>query len=77
MLTGKRPNLLKISTQQCAKEALKGFDANKAQIIPGFIFRWLMWFYSFVPSFVVRTFGKLVVRGIRGEEVKMLEKKRT
>jgi len=68
-----RPSLIKITPQQCAKEAIAAFDAKKTTVVPGFFFRWGMWGYSFLPSWVSRVLGQFAAMSIRANEQKLLK----
>jgi len=71
----KGPSITQISPHQCVKEAIDGFSCKKEAVYPGFIFRWLIWFYSFVPTWAARLVGKGIAMGIRSQEQKLIEKK--
>jgi short-subunit dehydrogenase len=68
-----RPNIIKITPQQCAKEAIAGFNNKKAQVVPGFIFRWGIWAFSFLPCWLTRTFGQIASKSLRSNEQKLLK----
>lgn len=57
-----------ISPEQCAKEAIKGFDNRATKVYPGFMYRWAMYLYSFIPNLVVVSFGKAAAWSLRREE---------
>jgi len=69
------PSLVQISPKQCVCEAIRAFDNKQSKVYPGFIFRWLLWFYSWIPSIVVRTIGKTLALGIRSQEQKAISDK--
>jgi len=68
-----KSSCLRISPTQCAKEAIAGFDCKRVQVVPGFIFRWMWWFYSFIPTLMVRTLGQVASRALRQQEQKVIE----
>lgn len=69
------PNIFRITPEQCARETIKAFDAKKSKVYPGFLFSWMMWFYSWVPTYVVTGVTKIASKGVRHEEKRLLDKK--
>jgi len=64
---------LKISADQAAVEIIAGFERRQDIVYPGFLYRWSMYFISFVPSFAVRTVGKAASYLARRRDVPMLK----
>jgi len=67
---------LRISPEQAANEIIRGFEKKQDVIYPGFLYRWSMYFASFVPTFAIRFLGKSVSYWARRKESPMLEKKK-
>jgi len=74
--TSRGPSIVKISPKQCVREALSAFESKQSKVYPGFTFRWLLWFYSWIPTIVVRTIGKTLAMGIRNQETKAITNKK-
>jgi len=68
-------SIVRITPKQCAYESIRAFDSGQSKVYPGFLFRWAMFFYSFVPTFMSRLACKVASYGFRAEERRMLERK--
>lgn len=54
-----------ICAQQCAREALEGFERGEPLVYPGLGHRWMMRLLPVLPRGVRRLLGRLVARGLR------------
>jgi uncharacterized protein len=52
------PRFATISAEQCAREAVAGFDRGRAMVMPGFRFRMLMRLVSLIPRPVYRLLAR-------------------
>jgi len=77
LTSSKGPYIVKVSAKQCAQETIKAFESKKIQVVPGFILRWMLWLYSFVPTWVTRTFSYWTSLAVRNESFKRITDKST
>jgi uncharacterized protein len=64
-LPGVPPPFMAISAEQCAREAIEGFEKNKAVIYPGFAFRKVMQLLPLTPRSLQRSFASKTGKRIR------------
>lgn len=64
--TGQRPpRFVAISAEQCATEALRGFERGRAVIVPGFYIRNLLRLYAITPSWLWRRIATVLAGPMR------------
>jgi uncharacterized protein len=71
-LPGVPPPFMAISAQQCAREAIEGFEKNKAVVYPGFAFRKVMQLLPLAPRSLQRAFAAKTGKRVRqnlGKEI--------
>lgn len=61
----KVPGFVEISAEQCAREAVGGFDRGRALIVPGFVMRIVMLVNALSPRFMRRVFASIIGRVAR------------
>jgi len=71
----KAPKIVEISAKQCAKESIQGFARGKAMIVPGFIFRKVMFFSLLAPRWLTRWFVKGGAKILRKKQLDHLSSK--
>ncbi len=53
--TGQKvPGIVEISAERCAREAIAGFLRGKALIVPGLVFKLILWMGRLTPRFISR-----------------------
>jgi short-subunit dehydrogenase len=53
--TGMRPQrFVEISAERCARSALSGFERGRALVLPGVLYRIIMWLGAWTPRWVLR-----------------------
>jgi short-subunit dehydrogenase len=57
--------LLKISAEQCAREAIRGFERGQPLVFPGAAYRLLMTFQMVTPRWLQRIGARPLVEGLR------------
>ena len=62
---GRAPAWMRISAEQCAREALEGFDRAQPLVHPGFAYRWMMRLSALMPRGVLRAAGLPGARQLR------------
>lgn len=60
-----RPSWMRISADQCAREAIEGFERAAPLVYPGQAFRWVMRLTSLVPRPVMRAGALVAARRLR------------
>lgn len=64
--TGKKvPAIVEISAEQCARAAIRGFDAGRAIVVPGVIMKIVMLVNALSPRFMRRLFASVIGRVAR------------
>lgn len=64
-LPGVPPPFMAISAEQCAREAIEGFEKNKAVVYPGFAFRKVMQLLPLAPRSLQRAFASKTGKRVR------------
>jgi hypothetical protein len=64
-LAGGPPRSMRISAEQCAREAWEGLDRDQALVFPGRGYRALMAFWMILPRPLQRRFQAKAARGLR------------
>ena len=64
-LPGVPPPFMAISAEQCAREAIEGFEKNKAVVYPGFAFRKVMQLLPLAPRSLQRAFASRTGKKVR------------
>ena len=64
-LAGGPPQLLRISAEQCAREAIAGFERGQAMVFPGLAYRAAMRLQGFVPRAVQRFLAHKMAQRLR------------
>jgi uncharacterized protein len=64
-LAGVPPPFMAISAEQCAREAIEGFEKNHAIVYPGFAYRRLMKLLPFVPRSLQRSVASKTGKKVR------------
>jgi short-subunit dehydrogenase len=59
------PRLLRLSASRCARVALRGFERNRALVVPGVLMSVLLWANAFTPRWVLRLLYWPVSRALR------------
>jgi short-subunit dehydrogenase len=54
-----------ISVEQCAREALAGFERRQPLVYPGLGHHWVMTLLPLLPRMVRRVLGRLAARGLQ------------
>lgn len=67
-MTGGLPAFMRISAEQCAREALAGFDRGATLVFPGQPYRFLMRLLPFMPRRVVRLQTARLAKMLRAAE---------
>ncbi len=63
------PGFLQISSEKCARQALRGFEKGRAMILPGFVNRVMMFFTGLSPRWMNRLVLGLSVPRFRKKEL--------
>lgn len=63
------PPLLSISAEQCAREALAGFELDRPMIFPGFMNRIMMFVTLLSPRFAQRFFARMPAAKLRSMQL--------
>lgn len=69
-LAGVPPPFMDISAEQCAREAIKDFEKNRAIVYPGFAYRRLMKLLPFVPRSLQRSVALRNAKKLREKTTK-------
>lgn len=68
--TGRRPpRLVAISAERCARVALKGFDKDRALVVPGAVMTLMLTLNALTPRFVLRLLSSLGAGPLRRAEL--------
>jgi uncharacterized protein len=60
---------LRITAEQCAREAIAGFDRRRALVYPGRTYRWLMYLRAVLPTWIQRAIMTLGAQRFRLEHI--------
>jgi uncharacterized protein len=69
-LAGVPPPFMAISAEQCAREAIRAFEKNRAIVYPGFAFRTLMKLLPLVPRSLQRSVALMNGKKLRQKATK-------
>jgi hypothetical protein len=62
------PPVFRISSEECARESVEGFDLDRAITYPGRAYRLLMWLRPFMPEALASRMGRSIARALRKGE---------
>jgi short-subunit dehydrogenase len=65
------PDLVQLTAEQCAAEAIRGAERGHAIVLPGRMYRWSMYLLAWIPRWVVRLSLAPVSRSFRKEVARL------
>lgn len=68
-LGAKVPGFVKITAEHCARAAIRGFERNRAIVVPGLLLKIAMMVNAFSPRFMRRVFAGLIGRHARRKQL--------